>query len=124
MKKLIVIFCSITMILLTGCGKDTVPAIAEITTSSGTAIVFTSLNGAGYTYSGAQRAEANELRLELADGESATVHFYCSKCEHDETETIEAPFAKMFSCECPEEMDDSGNAREYIAITAGVTDNK
>lgn len=104
---------------LVGCGKsDNMPAIAEVTTSDGNAIIYSSLNGDGHNYSGVRSALANKIYLELADGENATVHFYCDKCEHDETETIEAPFSKMFSCDCPEEIDESGNAREYIAVTA------
>lgn len=110
----------LSVLSLTGCNSsviDNEPAIAEITTSSGDSGIYTSFN-ASSIYSGSERALKNNINIELADGEIANIHFYCSKCGHDKTEAIEAPFAKMFSCDCSEKNDDSGNAREYISITA------
>ena len=133
MKKRL-FFCFATALLLVGCGKsrekdyslvatpkDTIPAVAEVTTSLGNSYVVNSVNGSGYKVSGSTRATlaSNKLAFPMYDDETATIHFYCDSCKYDVTETVHAPFAKMFACNCPDDdVDKSSNTvREYLSVT-------
>jgi len=127
-RSLLVIIASAVTMFLTSCStnigndltqsfkQDTEPATIEITTSTGKAAIVNSINGAGYNRSGIQRAKDSCINLELEPEETATIHFQCEACGFDETETITAPYAKMWQCNCPEEIDADGNVREYVDI--------
>lgn len=127
MRKIMAIIVAMALVAMSGCGitkllkEDKVPATAEITTSKGEAYVINSVNGANKTVSGATYAVTYApVLLCLADGEEATIHFACPACGYEVEDTITAPFAKLYWCECPEEIDDSGNAREYISVTTSI----
>ena len=127
MKKFAMIFVAIAIVIsMSGCKLsifkvDDVPATAEITTTEGDAYVVNSVNGANKTVSGASYAVSHApVSLHLADGEKATIHFVCSACGYEVEDTIIAPFAKLYHCECPEKIDENGNACEYISITAST----
>ena len=126
MKKLMASFVAMALLVvsLSGCNsimEDKIPATAEITTSEGDAYVVNSVNGTNKNVSGATYAVTYApFLLSLTDGESATIYFYCPACGHEENDTISAPFAKLYKCECPEKMGKNGAAREYICITTST----
>lgn len=75
------------LLFLSGCGEY--PGV-EITTSDGEAIV---------TRGGYGNAAVMNQPIELK-ASSAKVHFFCTKCDHDEVMKLTAPEAKLFQCDC------------------------
>ena len=128
MKKIMAIILAMALVVsMSGCGitkmfkEDKVPATAEITTTGGGAYVINSVNGTNKTVSGASYAvNYAPVSLCLADGEEATIHFVCPACGYEVEDTFTAPFSKLYACQCPEEIDNSGNAREYISIATSI----
>lgn len=116
---LIVIVMAIICIALAGCDKT--HAVLEVTTSDGGSGNFTTYNdsdGAGI-YSGQHLARDNMIEVKLLKGQTATMHFYCETCGHDEEVTLEVPFSKMFACDCGS----SNNAKkEYRSIIGYVVE--
>lgn len=115
----------ILSMLISGCSittffkEDKNPAIAEITTTGGCAYVVHSVNGSNKTISGSTYAITHApVFLGLDNGEEATIHFVCHSCGYEVEDTIIAPFAKLYSCDCPEAIGENGNAREYISISS------
>ena len=106
----------VSMFTLTGCGNienmfkfDEIHATASITTSSGDAFVVESMNKQ-------EISVMNQIRWELAKGETAVVDFECLACKNKQKFEISTPWAKTIACDCPEKLDSNGNQREYITI--------
>lgn len=60
------------------------------------------------------------VQINLADGETAKVHFHCAQCGYDEIlEEVVAPYARLFACECSGTLEEA-NMKEYIAVTIGI----
>lgn len=123
MKKLItlVIASASLLLLLTGCGEksDKHPAYVEITDSEGNAYVYSShiING-NTTYTGLQAAISIPVELEISDGSSASIKFYCDTCGYTEELEATAPYSHVFSCQCEDDAE-AGIRREYIAVLIG-----
>lgn len=125
MKKFIAISTVISLIcILTSCEfarEDVDFAYIEITTSAGTAHVVNAFHGNNAHYDKQRQvyATANPVKINLADGETAIVHFHCAQCGYDEMiEEVVSPYAKLFACECSGTYED-GNQKEYIAVIIG-----
>lgn len=120
---IIAIVC--TTSALSGCGifrKDKEHAIIEVTNEAGEAYIDTSYNGLGMTWTGEKAALKGALEMQLKEGEKVRIHFCCDSCGHDERCVIEAPFAKMFKCDCPEDGGENDTAKEYYAVLAEIAD--
>ena len=126
MKNIIKIIAVITIfsLCLTGCGffvQDDIPAIVEITTTSGESYINKSFNGLNMTRSGSELALHGVATIYLQDEEEvATIRFYCTACGHDEVVEVNAPFSKMFECDCPVDGDKNYNSREYYALRVNL----
>ena len=120
MKKLGIMMIAVVMLVaLTGCNlfkEDDVHANVGITTSSGQAYVCSTWNGAGKGWSGQRIALSKKVELTLKKGETANVTFKCDACGNEQTYEITEAWSEVLKCDCPEQMDDKGNAREYVAI--------
>lgn len=119
-KKIIIIVIAIFVLILVGCTsfkEDKNHADVTIVTSAGDAYLFQSCNGSNSTHSGRDIALANQSKLSLKQGETATITFKCSACGKEESYKIEEPWAGVISCDCPEKIDSEGNAKEYVAIS-------
>ena len=107
---------------LTGCGnpfrKDDKHATVSVTTSDGQAYVFQSVNGSNATVSGKELALRNgKINFNLKTGETAHIVFKCEACGRQDKEfNVEEPWSDVIFCDCPEEIDENNNAREYAAI--------
>lgn len=127
MKKFMAMVIVISLFcVLTACGSsredDIDFAYVEITTSTGTALVASAFHGNNAEYEMQRQYQAikSPTKIDLADGETATIHFHCDQCGYDEVvEEAVAPYAKVFACECSGTLAE-GNMREYIAVTIGV----
>ena len=123
MKKVVIMMVTVVLICvaLTGCSnafkEDEIPATVTLTTSSGDATVWKSVNGAGMTQSGKERAIHYKSNIVLKDGETATVTFKCDACGDEQKYEVTEAWAEVLSCKCPEEIDENGNAKEYVAIS-------
>ena len=102
----VIMLLTLTVGLLTGCGKDLYIGVAEITVNDEVADVTTGFSKLYY---------ATENAYMLKDAEKATVHFWCPECQYDETVELVAPEAKMFSCKCEKDT-------AYFAIVVGNTE--
>ena len=106
---------------LTGCGnpfrKDDKHATVSVTTSDGQAYVFQSVNGSNCTVSGKENAlQHHKFNLNLKTGETAYIVFKCDTCGNNQEFEVSKPWADVIFCDCPEEIDENNNAREYAAI--------
>lgn len=127
MKKFIAMTTVISLLcLLTACGskwkKDTNYAYIEITTSTGISYTDCAFHGQNHETDANRQEHAikNPVKIDLADGETAEIHFYCSQCGYDEeVKEVVAPYAKVFACECSGTLEE-GNMTEYIAILIGT----
>lgn len=129
MKKFMAIATVISLLcMLTACGssrKDDVDfAYIEITTSVGTAHVANAFHGNNEQYEMERQKYAVQYptQINLADGETAKIHFHCNQCGYDEMiEEVVAPYAKLFYCECSGTLEE-GNMKEYLAVIIGNAD--
>lgn len=122
MVIVISLFCALTACDSPSWKQDTDFAHVEITTSTGTAHVDYAFHGKNYVTDANRKEHAidNPTKIDLADGETATIHFRCDQCGYDEVvEEAVAPYAKVFACECSGTLAE-GNMTEYIAVTIGV----
>ena len=123
MRKLIMVVVTIMVmaVALTGCSnpfrKDDQHATVSITTSDGRAYVFQTVNGSNATISGKELALKDyKLKVNLKTDETAHVVFKCDACGNKQEIDIDQPWSDVIHCDCPEEIDEKGNAREYAAI--------
>ena len=127
MKKfcMMMIVAILMCFILTGClRQDRSHASVAVKLSSGGAGVFESYNGAGMTMSGQQLAVYHAVKCTLKDGETAEVTFKCNACGNNQKYEIDAPWAEVLSCDCPEKIDENGNAKEYVAIKIRYSNSK
>lgn len=130
MKKFITMAIVISLLcMLTACGSsretDTDFAYVEITTSIGTSHIASAFHGNNAEYEMQRQYQAikSPVKLDLADGETATICFHCNQCGYNELiEDAVAPYAKVFACECSGTLEE-GNMTEYIAVTIGINAN-
>lgn len=106
---------------LTGCGNpfrtDDKHATVSVTTSDGQAYVFQSVNGSNCTVSGKEKALREcKFNLNLKTGETAHIVLKCEACGNEREFNVAEPWSDVIFCDCPEEIDEDGNAREYAAI--------
>lgn len=113
--------CFIIPVLYITGKKDNIPGSVTVTSNSYTCVSQT-YNGAGYDWSGLNRAIDNALNLSLEKGDTATVTFRCDSCGDEQVYEVTENFSKVLHCNCPENMNlpskalIDGNAREYSAI--------
>lgn len=88
--------------------KDEV--IVEITTSTEIVEVYSTENSKA-------KKDTQYVYVDLQEDENVTIHASCKGCGYDESITVEAPFAKMFVCECGD------NYRDYIATIVSEVKN-
>lgn len=123
MKKLSIMVVTVVLmcVALTGCSNplktDDTHATVTLTTSSGKAYVWRSINGAGMTTSGKDLSLYHKSELILNDGETATVTFKCDACGNEQEYEVSEAWAETLYCDCPEEIDQNGNAKEYTTIS-------
>ena len=129
MKKIIMAVITTMLIgmVFTGCGikskVDENNATVSVTTSSGLAFVGRSVNGSNATVSGKEYAlRRDKLEVNLKTGETAHIEFKCDACKNKQEFDIDKAWSDVISCDCPEEIDENGNAKEYVAIE--VTHNQ
>lgn len=128
MKKIISILVTVTIltIALTGCGNpfrvDKNHAKVSYSTTSGQAGNGRSFNGAGMSVSGQELALRNRSTLVLKKGDKLHLSFECEACGDVQEFDIDEAWAKTISCKCPEQIDEKGNAKEYVAISVGFED--
>ena len=120
MRKLGIMMITVVSMCLafTGCEKlrrDNVHASVTLTTSNGDEYVWKSVNGAGVTKSGKDMALHHKSEFILRNGETAKVTFKCYSCGNAQEYNISEAWAKVLSCDCPEEINE-GNSKEYTAI--------
>ncbi len=106
---------------LTGCGnpfrKDDKHATVSVTTSDGQAYVFQSVNSSNSVVSGKENALRHyKFNLNLKTDETAHIVFKCDTCGNNQEFEVSKPWADVIFCDCPEEIDENNNAREYAAI--------
>ena len=123
MKKIIMVVVTMMALVatLTGCSnplkKDDKHATVSITTSDGRAYVFQTVNGSNATISGKELALKNcKVSLNLETGENAHIVFKCDDCGNEQKFDINQSWSDVIHCDCPEELDEKGNAKEYAAI--------
>ena len=122
MRKIIMTVLTTMLIgmMLTGCNpfrKDDKHATVSVTTSDGQAYVFQSVNGSNATVSGKELALRNgKINFNLKTGETAHIVFKCDACGNEQKFDINHAWSDVISCDCPEKIDEEGNAREYSAI--------
>lgn len=123
MKKMIMLVVTIMVmaVALTGCNnpfkKDDQHATVSITTSDGRAYVFQSVNGSNATISGKELAlKKCKVNFNMETGESAHIIFKCDACGNKQEIDIDQPWSDVIHCDCPEEIDEKGNSKEYAAI--------
>lgn len=129
MRNIIKIFSIIIAIFLclSGCSflkQDGVPAVIEMTTKSGGAVVTSSFNGLNMTRTGASRALQGVSTYYLEDEDDVLYfRFYCSQCEYEVVEDIVAPYSKVFECDCPLDGGEDFNSKEYFALKVLLKSN-
>lgn len=106
---------------LTGCEnpfrEDDKHATVSVTTSDGQAYVFQSVNASNSVVSGKENAlRYHKFNLNLKTGETAHIVFKCDTCGNNQEFEVSKPWADVIFCDCPEEIDENNNAREYAAI--------
>lgn len=107
--------------------EDKSPAITEIVTSTGKANIVRSYHGNGKPLSGLEKARTKSVYIDAEKGEIVKMHFFCTECKYESTAEVEArekPYEQVFSCECPEEKNDTGNLKEYTSIIVRIAQNK
>ena len=100
--------------------SDDSPAVVEIeTTQSGQTIQERSWNGLRGRKTGFQWAIEKACTV-VSQGEEdlLKVHFFCEKCGHDEVRELKGSTYELLFCDCPENGDDSNNAKEYFYIVS------
>lgn len=128
MKRIGIMLVTVVImaITLTGCGNpfktDENHAKVSCYTTSGLAGNTRSFNGAGKTRSGQDLALENKTDFILEKGDKLHLTFECEACGDVQEFDIDNAWAKIISCQCPEEIDENGNAKEYYA--ASVTFKK
>lgn len=123
MKKLImmVVMMMVLVSILTGCSdlhrKDEDNATVSVTTSDGQAYVYQSVNGSDSIFSGKEYAlRYFKKEIDMKIGETIHIVFECDACGNKQEIEVDSAFAGVIQCDCPEKMDENGNAREYIAF--------
>ena len=129
MKKICTMMVTVILICvtLTGCNsfrQDDTHATVSLTTSTGQSFIGQSFNGAGMTWSGQKAALHYKSELTLLNGETATLTFKCDACGNEQTYDVTEAFSETLHCDCPEEIDEKGNAREYFAICISFKDEE
>ena len=123
MKKviLLVVTTMIMGITLTGCSnstrKDEQHATVTLTTSDGQAYVYQSVNSSNSVLSGKTYAlQYAKKEINMKTGETIHITFKCDACKNVQEIDVDNAWADVIHCDCPEEMDEHGNAKEYIAF--------
>ena len=129
MKKICIMMVTVILcvaVALTGCifKEDDTHATVSLTTSTGQSFIGQSFNGAGMSWSGQKAALHNKFEITLQNGETATLTFKCDACGNEQTYDVTEAFSEMLHCDCPEEISESGNAREYFAICISFKDEE
>lgn len=126
MKKFMITAMISMVCMLTSCGssrnEDLDYAYVEITTSVGSAHIANAFHNNNDSYENRRQIKAVKypVKIDLADGETARIHFHCNQCGYDEVlEEVVAPYAKLFECECCGTFEE-GNEKEYIAVIIGI----
>ncbi len=121
MKKIgtMVVVLILMALAFTGCSikRDRVHATVTLTISDGKADVWRSVNGAGLNRTGKDLALQNKTEIVLNEGETANITFNCEACGCKQEYNINEAWADVLSCDCPEKIDQNGNAKEYTAIS-------
>lgn len=126
MKKTVMMLISVVFatMLLAGCTnpfkQDNNYAKVSLTTSNGFAANLRSYNGSGKDISGSEFAFKCQSRAKLKKGDVLYLSFKCDACGDKQEFEIHEPWAQTLSCQCPEEMDKEGNAREYFSLSVTV----
>lgn len=128
MRKNIVRLLSLSLVIimtcLTGCGNifasDNAHATMTAVSSTGRTGIYESYNGYNLNKSGEQLALIHCFYILLEHEESVTLVFKCEACGNEQEFTIDSACSKVICCDCPEEGDENGNAKEYICIKVGV----
>lgn len=120
-KKLALILMAASMMLvLTSCSifgaSDDAHATMAVTTSDGRTGIFESHNGLNRTWSGERAALKDIQKIEILEGGSVSVCFKCEACGDVQEMEIDHPCSMVISCKCPEQGDEGGNAKEYLAF--------
>ena len=106
---------------LTGCTNpfktDENHAKVSISTESGFSDTIQSVNGAGKSASGQSIALRYKSEFVLKKGDKLYLAFNCDACGYTKEFVIDYPWANTISCDCPEKIDEAGNAKEYFAIS-------
>ena len=68
-------------------------------------------------HSGKDMALLNKTEIVLKEGDTATVTFKCEACGNEQEYIVSEAQAEVLSCDCLEEIDQEGNAKEYTAIS-------
>ena len=127
MKKICMMMVTVVLmcVALTGCSslkQDKTNAVVTLTTSTGQAYVGRSFNGAGMSMSGQEAALRYKSEVVLKKGETAVVAFKCDACGNEQEYKVDEAWAETISCDCPEKIDENGNAKEYTAISISFED--
>ena len=70
-----------------------------------------------YTVSGKEKALREcKFNLNLKTGETAHIVLKCEACGNEREVNVAEPWSDVIFCDCPEEIDENNNAREYAAI--------
>ncbi len=130
MKKKTTVVASILLAIMTlvfaGCGSNVVIdndyAFAEITTGTEANIV-SAIHMKNAYYEGRREIAAieNPTIVPAKKGDKVSIHFHCGQCGYDEVVELEAPFSRLFCCECQGTIED-GKIKEYIAVSSGEID--
>lgn len=114
-----------TIILLFGLGscssdanlvRDKEHATLTVVTSTGVTAVAESHNGLNMDKTGEEMATEDPVVVKLHKGESVAMTFECQKCGCSKYIFFDYPHVQYLACNCPENGDKNGNAKEYICI--------
>ena len=130
MKKIRIMMVTVVLmcVVLTGCSNplktDNTHATVTLTTSTGEAYVWRSVNGAGMNHSGQEIALHHKTEIVLKENETAKITFKCDACGNEQEYEVSEAWAQVLSCDCPEKIDDEGNAKEYTSISVTFVTDK
>lgn len=91
-------------------------ASLSVINSTGEVALIGSYNDLNRTWSAERMARLHSSNFKIKDGETITLHFECLACGNEQDYTVTDNWAKLIHCDCPDEGDDDGNAKEYVAV--------
>ncbi len=65
---------------------------------------------------GTEALKKCKVNFNMETGESAHIIFKCDACGNKQEIDIDQPWSDVIHCDCPEEIDEKGNSKEYAAI--------